>query len=1624
VSPRPRSAPAILAALTLAVAWVATTAADWPTYLANGQRNGANAGETILTTANASQLVSKWTYKTGGVIAASPTVVAGVVYVGSWDGYEYALDAGTGALKWRTFLGITTGQSGCSPQSLGISSAAAVTGGVVYVGGGDSYWYALDAATGNVLWRVFTGDNSAASGHYNWASPLLYNGYAYVGVSSLGDCPLVQGQLLQVSLSTHQIVNTVNVVPNGQVGGGIWTSPAVDPVSNTIFVTTGTITNYATEPLAQAILAIDATSLTLKDSWQLPSNVQVQDSDWGTTPTLFTDASGNLLVAAINKNGFAYALKRTNLAAGPVWQQQVAVGGICPTCGDGSVSSGAFANGTLFLAAGNTTINGTGYPGSVRAFDPATGSIRWQHGAPKPVVPALAYANGLVIDGAGPNLEVLDAADGTVLFSYKTGGGLYAAPSVSNGMIFTGGTDGNVDAFGLGTAAPPPTDPNCPSGWVCQDVGSPLPAGSESVSGNTWTVQAGGAGVGGSSDAFRLMSESFSGDTQVTGQVTSIGAAAPGSQAGLMIRQSSDPSSPYYAILQTAANGLTVQSRNAFSGATTVANTLGASSTPVWLEIQRIGNQFSAATSTDGSSYTLVPGTTVTVPMPALVLAGSAVSSAVGGTPVSATITSPTVGLPGVPPSPTPSASACPAPFTCADVGNPLLVGDQSLAAGSWTISGAGTDIGSYADQFHFVWQPITGNGAISARVATQANTSGAAKAGVMLRQSSNAGAAYYGAFLTPANGIVVQNRTAQGLQTDAVTSLAGAAPAYIQVARSGNTFTTYTSPDGTSWNVVAGSSLVLSASPTMLAGMAVTSAAPTTMGNATIDTVTLATSAPPPPVPCVSGWSCADIGNPAIAGSQSLSNGTWTVSGSGGDIWGTADQFRYVWQSLSGSGSVIAHVTAQTNTDNWAKAGVMLRASTDAGSPTYAVFITPGNGISVQRRTAQGASMQKLTNPPGAVPAWLEAVFNGNAFIAYSSADGTTWSLIPGSSTTMSIGTTLLAGMAVTSHNNCCLSTATMDSVSVSPTLPPPPPPPPCPTAYSCADIGNPTPAGSQTTSGTTWTIQGGGADIWGNADSFHYISQSLAGTGSISAHIASVTNSSGWAKAGVMVRQSSDPGSAYYAAFVTPSNGITVQVRTVQGGTTTKLANPAGPAPAWLLVANNAGTYTAYTSTDGSTWNPIAGSQVTLSLTSPLLAGVAVTSHNTGTLTTVVADTVTLSSAVPAPPPPPPPPACPTAYTCADIGNPTPAGTQTLNGTTWTVQGGGGDIWGTSDAFHYISQTHSGTGSVSAHIASQTNSNGWAKAGVMLRQTSDPGAAYFAVMVSPTNGITVQVRTAQGGTTTKLANPAGAAPTWLLAADNAGTFTAYTSTDGSTWNAIAGSTVTLTMTSPMLAGVAVTSHNTGALSTVVADTVTVSNTVPAPAPPPPPPSCPTGWNCGDVGNPALGGSQSLNTTTNTWTIQGAGGDIYNAADQFHFVWQSLAADGSVSAHVLTQTNTSAWAKAGVMLRLSSDPGAPYYAVFITPGNGVTVQVRATQGGTTNKVATATGTVPIYLKITRTGSSFGAFTSGDGATWTLIPNSTVTVASLTGSLLEGLAVTSHNAGALCTVQIDTVVTS
>jgi polyvinyl alcohol dehydrogenase (cytochrome) len=422
-------------------------AGDWGTYLHDPSRTAANLDEAILSTSNAAQLHNIWSFATGDIVAASPTVAGNVVYVGSWDGYMYAINAVTGQQIWRSpSLGLTNVP--VCPMPMGITSSATVQNGVVYVGGGGSNWYALSATTGAILWSVFVGDNTSG-GNYNWSSPLIYNGYAYIGAASNCDTPLVQGRLLRVDLAApHNVVGTFKVVPDGTLGGGIWGSPSIDPATNTIFVTTGNHNAFDPAPAppnTRAILAIDATTMMPNGAWQVPAGQAVNDGDWGTTPTLF---AGNL-VAATNKNGYVYAFDRANLSAGPVWQRQIAIGGDTPEAGDGSVSSAAFDGTRLHVAGGNTTIGATSYPGSVRALDPATGAILWEKGVSGMVLAAQAYANGVVVDAAGATLEVRDTANGNLLYSYATGGQIFGAPTISNGRIVVGSTDGKIYAFGL-----------------------------------------------------------------------------------------------------------------------------------------------------------------------------------------------------------------------------------------------------------------------------------------------------------------------------------------------------------------------------------------------------------------------------------------------------------------------------------------------------------------------------------------------------------------------------------------------------------------------------------------------------------------------------------------------------------------------------------------------------------------------------------------------------------------------------------------------------------------------------------------------------------------------------------------------------------------------------------------------------------------------------------------------------------------------------------------------------------------------------------------------------------------------------------------------------------------------
>jgi regulation of enolase protein 1 (concanavalin A-like superfamily) len=176
--------------------------------------------------------------------------------------------------------------------------------------------------------------------------------------------------------------------------------------------------------------------------------------------------------------------------------------------------------------------------------------------------------------------------------------------------------------------------------------------------------------------------------------------------------------------------------------------------------------------------------------------------------------------------------------------------------------------------------------------------------------------------------------------------------------------------------------------------------------------------------------WSTADIGSVGTAGSAALAGAAWTVTGSGADIWNTSDAFRFVSQPLNGDGEITARVVSQTNSDTWAKAGVMIRESSASGSRHAMVVVTPGQGVSFQRRLNPDADSSATAGAWARAPYWVRLGRVGSTFSAWQSVDGVTWVLVDRA--TIAIGANARIGLTVTSHNNSATSTAVFDQVTV----------------------------------------------------------------------------------------------------------------------------------------------------------------------------------------------------------------------------------------------------------------------------------------------------------------------------------------------------------------------------------------------------------------------------------------------------------------------------------------------------------------------------------------------------------------------------------------------------------------
>jgi len=432
-----------------------------------------------------------------------------------------------------------------------------------------------------------------------------------------------------------------------------------------------------------------------------------------------------------------------------------------------------------------------------------------------------------------------------------------------------------------------------------------------------------------------------------------------------------------------------------------------------------------------------------------------------------------------------------------------------------------------------------------------------------------------------------------------------------------------------------------------------------------------------------------------------------------------------------------------------------------------------------------------------------------------------------------------------------------------------------------------------------------------------------------------------------------------------------------------------------------------------------------------------------------------------------------CPSGgWSCLDVGAESPS---ISVASPFTITGGGPGIYSSvtpghssTEGFAFVYQSESGDFSLSAEDAGQT-STGSSKDysnGLMLRSGTGQLQANYHVYVVGTDqtgglqgGIYVDYTAAGGGTPVQEAmlpvsgsatpgsgyaaatcKAGGSANCYLAierrtAPDGTRTLEAYWSKDGSHWQAIAESSVTLhpgdALYSGGDAGVAVTSDTSGSSSTATMSAVSISTSslldeFPA--------ECPAGFQCAPVGGISKRGQWSVpgnSFASSPWTINGGGAGLVNGntSDGFHWDYQPLSGDGSVSTTVgpgyewYGVGGQYGIAQYGVMIRGSTASNAPYFAVSVSPCQGVVVGYRQTGGGAatvgTNSVnCTTQGNDQnglsyggsIQLMVERTGSSYQAYQSSGGNNWTTV-GSAVTITTIPAQAPAGPFVASMQQG-------------
>jgi polyvinyl alcohol dehydrogenase (cytochrome) len=453
-------------------------------------QNIANTASSLLqlgiSKVSATKLTLKWVAPTGGDVSARAAVVDGVVYFPDWGGNLWALNADTGAVVWHhqfSDYGLPAGTTS--------RASPAISHGILYIGTQQgAYTLAIDARTGALRWKTQLDTHPLA---IISSSATVYDGVVYTGVASTEEnvavdptypCCSFRGSAMALNAETGAVIFKKYTVPTGYAGGAIWGSnPVVDPLRRSVFVGTGN--NYATptdpafksciakggtlpsclspNDYVDSILALDMRTGAVKWSKRLSSSddwnvscifdapgtdncpaVSGPDYDFGSAPnefvTVMPDRSLRQIVGAGQKSGVYSAFDPDTGKL--LWATQVGPGSSLGGIEWGSATDGQ----RIYVAISNLnhTPYAAGSAGSWAALDAATGKIIWQKADPNgtldlgPMTVSYGVVYAPSMGANAPNMYALDAATGNTLWSYKTAGSVIVGAVVVDRTVYWG----------------------------------------------------------------------------------------------------------------------------------------------------------------------------------------------------------------------------------------------------------------------------------------------------------------------------------------------------------------------------------------------------------------------------------------------------------------------------------------------------------------------------------------------------------------------------------------------------------------------------------------------------------------------------------------------------------------------------------------------------------------------------------------------------------------------------------------------------------------------------------------------------------------------------------------------------------------------------------------------------------------------------------------------------------------------------------------------------------------------------------------------------------------------------------------------------------------------------------